>query len=135
MGHRDLLIEFAKFLDGWDMNDRNPEQVVDEFLESNEKNAKIEINTTFFLSNILRRLSVDQQISLIEQLSERIYGVCMCEKPDYELGYSYCHSCRKHLTEERLNQLEEGKKPFKVDPDKVIIVPPVLVKEFDLGLF
>ena len=40
---------------------------------------------------------------------------CKCETPDREAGYTYCHTCHKHVSDERFEQLTNEVEDEKIN--------------------
>ncbi len=56
------------------------------------------------LTQLLRRGVTDDDLRglRLQWIKE---DFCKCDSPDREAGYTYCHKCHKHVSDERFNQL------------------------------
>lgn len=66
------------------------------------------------LTQLLRRGVTDDDLrGLRLQWIKEDY--CKCETPDREAGYTYCHTCHKHVSDERFEQLTNEVEDEKIN--------------------
>ena len=57
------------------------------------------------IDDIAPNVFADQVLRLFIVSGLLLTEFCKCDEPDRELGYTYCHRCHNHVSNERMNEL------------------------------
>ena len=93
MNDKEELIEkFKPYMDGWRQR---------QSISFAEKCAEIAIDYATSQTEALKK-EIEELKAQIEKHNSQY---CKCDVPDRDGGYTYCHACKKNVSDERMDEI------------------------------
>jgi hypothetical protein len=64
-----------------------------------------EIYAQALIDDLAPNVFADQVLRLLIVSGSLLTEFCKCDEPDREAGFTYCHKCHRHVSNERMDEL------------------------------